>query len=199
MAAEQYRIDRWADQSTRVEVWIEKDALVGVVESVCDKWSVPLLSCRGYVSQSEMWRAAMRFNDYFAEGYECILIHLGDHDPSGIDMTRDIRDRLSVFGQGQVEVNRIALNKDEIQQYAPPPNPAKVTDSRYADYRCKYGDESWELDALEPDVLVKLVEDEIKDFVIEDKWDDTMKDEETQKQQIEKVADDWDNIVSGGK
>ena len=198
-AADQYRIDRWADQSTRVEVWIEKDALVGVIERVCDEWSVPLLSCRGYVSQSEMWRAAMRYNDHFIEGYDCVLIHLGDHDPSGIDMSRDIRDRLDLFGQAQVDVRRIALNYDQVQRYKPPPNPAKMTDSRFNEYRFKYGTKSWELDALEPTELVDLVDAEIRSCLDPITWEKTMERENQHKAQLQEVAHNWDNVVTGRK
>lgn len=78
-----------------------------------------------------------------------VILHLGDHDPSGIDMTRDISDRLELFG-ADVEVKRIALNWDQIDEFTPPPNPAKLSDSRAGAYIAEYGDESWELDALEP-------------------------------------------------
>ena len=89
------------------------------------------------------------------------ILHLGDHDPSGIDMTRDNAERLAdVFG-GDVELKRIALNMDQIDEYAPPPNPAKVTDSRFEQYLLMYGAESWELDALEPSVINELIVNEV--------------------------------------
>jgi hypothetical protein len=101
-AAEQYQIDKWATQPAYIEVWVEKDALIGVVESACQPLDVAYFSCRGYTSASEMWLAAQRFNQHrFRQGQpdqQCILFHLGDHDPSGIDMTRDITERLQLFG-----------------------------------------------------------------------------------------------------
>lgn len=104
---EQYRIDLWADQPRRAEIWIEKEALAGVISDLCHELDVPFFACRGYVSQSEQWRAYRRSLEH-----ELVILHLGDHDPSGIDMTRDNEDRLrSVFG-GQVEVRRLALNMD---------------------------------------------------------------------------------------
>jgi len=96
-AAESFRIDKWATQKHRIEVWIEKDALVGVLDAVCPDLDVPYFSCRGYTSQSEAWAAARRLFGYMKAGQAPIVLHLGDHDPSGVDMTRDITDRLTLF------------------------------------------------------------------------------------------------------
>ncbi len=155
--AEQFRFDLWKNQEYRPEVWIEKDALVGVFEDVCREFDVPLFSCRGYASLSEVWAAGRRFKEHIENSQVPIVLHFGDHDPSGIDMTRDIGDRLSLYAEEDVEVDRLALTYDQIDEYNPPPNPAKVTDSRYVQYSAKWGDESWELDALEPTVLAELV------------------------------------------
>ncbi len=168
--AEQFRIDRWEDQPHRVEVWIEKDALVGVIEGVCDELDVPYFSCRGYTSQSEMWSAAQRLRGYQAGRQTPVILHFGDHDPSGIDMTRDIADRLGLFTGGAVEVNRLALNMDQVEEHSPPPNPAKTTDSRFNTYVVAYGDDSWELDALEPAVLSELIRSEIEALIDDEKW-----------------------------
>jgi hypothetical protein len=92
--AQQFKIDLWEGQDFRPEVWIEKDALIGVIEGTCNDNRVDYFSCRGYVSQSEMHDAAMRLKRYSRQGQTPVIIHLGDHDPSGIDMTRDITDRL---------------------------------------------------------------------------------------------------------
>jgi hypothetical protein len=96
-AAQSFAQDKWAEQETYVEVWIEKDALVGVLDSVCPANDVPFFSCRGYTSQSEVWNAAQRLGEKIQAGKQVIIIHLGDHDPSGIDMSRDIEDRLRQF------------------------------------------------------------------------------------------------------
>lgn len=156
-ASNQYRRDKWEGQPKRVEVFIEKDALIGVIEGVCNELDVPYFSCRGYVSVSEMWRAMRRIEN---RDVPTIILHLGDHDPSGIDMTRDIRDRLSEFGCNPT-VERIALTMDQINEQNPPPNPAKQTDARFKNYSDLYGDESWELDALEPSYLSNLVRQHI--------------------------------------
>lgn len=189
--AQMFKIDLWEDQDAHVEVWVEKEALIGVVEPVCRRERVGAFACKGYVSLSEMWSAAhYRFRTQMDLGKEVIVIHLGDHDPSGIDMTRDIGERLSLLSDGEIEVVRIALNRDQIDQYNPPPNPAKMTDSRFAEYRRNHGDESWELDALEPKVIENLIQDAIDErkdhaaFAIQKEKEDGMR------KRLEKIASD---------
>jgi hypothetical protein len=153
-----YKIDMWANQEKRVEVWIEKEALSGVIAPVCRELDVPYFACKGYVSQSEQWRAGQRAWD---TNQPTVIVHLGDHDPSGIDMTRDNQSRLSMFSGQNVTVERIALNMDQINQYNPPPNPTKTTDSRATGYIEEFGHSSWELDALEPAVIAQLIRDQV--------------------------------------
>jgi hypothetical protein len=187
--ASQFRYDLWKDQDNYVEVWVEKDALGGIVDRACQTYRVPWFSCRGYTSQSEMWSAAQRLKGHILQGQTCVVIHLGDHDPSGIDMTRDVEGRLHEFARTtQIEVRRIALNMDQVQQYGPPPNPAKVTDSRYASYQAEHGDESWELDALEPSVIDALIQKEVESLVDADTWQEGVDREENAKEAIEKLA-----------
>ena len=154
-----YLLDKWEGQPNYVEVWVEKDALIDIVAQACRPLDTPFFSCRGYTSQSEMWSAARRFSRQ-DDKEQRVIIHLGDHDPSGIDMTRDIQERLNMFG-ADVYVKRVALTMEQIEQYSPPPNPAKLSDSRCGRYIAVYGEESWELDALEPRVLTDLIKSEV--------------------------------------
>lgn len=167
---EQFAFDKWAEQEHAPEVWIEKDALIGVIEGVCKELDVPYFACRGYSSQSEQWRAGKRFAEAHAAGREPIVFHLGDHDPSGIDMTRDNRDRLSMFCGYEVRVERLALNWNQVERYRPPPNPAKNTDSRAHGYVSRYGNKSWELDALDPVTIAALVRRAVLSIRDEDLW-----------------------------
>lgn len=230
-AAASYHNDLWRDQPKRVEVWIEKDALVGVFQGRCEDWDVPLFSCRGYTSVSEVWRAAQRLGSYLAAGQDVVILHFGDHDPSGIDMTRDIEDRLHTFLYGdwvrwaredglsrhfdmadtaQVEryleqhghlawhrrfsIRRMALNYDQVEQYQPPPNPAKSSDSRFRRYLEEHGDESWELDALEPTVLADLVEAGIADEIDQDKFDAAQERQQRGVQLLEAASKRWTEL-----
>lgn len=200
----QFKIDTRANQNYYIEVWVEKDALIGVLERICTQLDVPYFSCRGYVSQSSMWEAAQRFSNkqcydstetWIEKGSrKGLLIHLGDHDPSGIDMTRDIQERFNMFG-AVVKVLRIALTQGQIDKYNPPPNPAKITDSRFTGYVEKYGESSWELDALEPQVISALIENVIADHTDEDKRDELLKIQDNHRENILKVAFKWESVV----
>lgn len=195
-ARDSYHRDLWEGQCKRVEVWIEKDALVGVIQKVCEDMDVPYFSCRGYVSDSEMWRGARRLLTNQDNGQETVVLHLGDHDPSGIDMTRDIEERLRLFTRGgtYVSVKRIALTMDQIIEIEPPPNPAKVTDSRYEGYVAEYGEESWELDALEPQYMLKLVEKAILAECEIDLWRERRSQQEEERKQLEDVISRWGEL-----
>ena len=193
--ANQFRIDKWENQRYRVECWIEKDALVGVIEGVCNDLDIDYFSCRGYTSQSEMWSAAMRLKRYQHNAQVPLILHLGDHDPSGKDMTRDITDRLAEFSGGEIEVKRLALNMPQVEQYNPPPNPAKITDSRAEKYIEAFGQESWELDALEPAVIAQLIRSAVLEVRDQDQWDEAVAKEDEHKAQLAKVSAAWSTII----
>lgn len=191
-ARDSYHRDLWVNQDKRLEVWIEKDALVGVIESVCQENDIPFFSCRGYVSDSEIWSGAVnRIWKYHNKNQDTIILHLGDHDPSGIDMTRDIEARLNLFtyNQTNLEVRRIALNMAQIKQQNPPPNPAKITDTRYDNYVRDYGLESWELDALEPQFISNLIKEEVDKERNIDKWNELYQLQESERKQIDNLID----------
>ena len=197
-----FKTDWWQDQPRYVEVWIEKDALVGVIERPCNSLRVPAFSCRGYTSASSMWEAAQRVGRKFMDGKAVTILHLGDHDPSGIDMTRDIRDRLQHFlnvdigYQSDFAVKRIALTMEQVEHWNPPPNPAKLSDARARDYISRYGLSSWEVDALTPETLTSLVSNEVLAHVDMAAWEDSQRLEHAGRADLERAAD-WLSENSG--
>lgn len=227
-AARSYQRDLWEGQENYVEVWVEKDALLSVIENICQRWDVAYFACRGYTSQSEMWSAGQRIVRQARAGRNTRVIHLGDHDPSGVDMSRDIEDRLEGFlthhmimdwvkvnplgdrdeemyredlqcevmprvGE-RFQINRIALNMDQVRQYNPPPNPAKLTDSRATAYISEHGDESWELDALDPDVLTDLIEAAIRAYLDFDLWEAARQRQESERKILIKTSENWPGV-----
>lgn len=188
-----YMLDRWANQPNYVEVWVEKDALIGIVGQICRELDVPHFSCRGYTSQSEMWVAAQRFIRQNHRESRTI-IHLGDHDPSGIDMSRDIQDRLTMFG-ADVYIKRVALTMTQIETYSPPPNPTKLTDARANSYISCYGYECWELDALEPSLIANLIRDEVSALSDHALFETVEKKEREDKSNIQLISDRYDEVV----
>ncbi len=198
--AKQYKQVVWRGQPNMVEVWVEKEALSGVIAPICRKLRIPYLSCKGYTSQSEMWESGHgRLRSYIKRGQTPVILHLGDHDPSGIDMTRDIEDRLSMFARGPVEIKRLALNFDQIEEYQPPPNPAKQTDSRFQQYADKFGDESWELDALNPEIISDLIKSAAMPLIDEDLMSVAMAAEAKERAQLQLVSDHWSKVVASLK
>ncbi len=196
-AAYGYREDLWTNQDYHVEVWIEKEALAGVFERVCNQHRVDFFCCRGYTSQSEMWDAAQRLIGIAQTGKTPVILHFGDHDPSGIDMTRDIEDRLQLFCEYEgvsVETRRLALNMDQVRQYNPPPNPAKSSDARWAAYFTRFGRSSWELDALEPQVLAQLVTNEIDALVDHTRWAEDLAKEVANRDGLKVAARRWNDV-----
>lgn len=211
IALRQFRLARWATQPKYVELWVEKQALAGVLGPIARRAHVPLMVNKGYSSASAMFAAAERmleacgvtvqpqcdncstdfddrdasgacrgceqktniafrhnYRDGEREGEQCedvekevVVLYLGDHDPSGKDMIRDIRDRLTEFGVPNLRVESIALTTAQVKRFNPPPNPAKITDSRAAAYIAEFGAQSWELDALPPRELNRIVESAI--------------------------------------
>ena len=189
-----YLLNKWEGQPNYVEVWVEKDALVDIVGQACRPLDTPYFSCRGYTSQSEMWSAAQRFIRQ-SEREQRIIIHLGDHDPSGIDMTRDIQERLKLF-EADVIVKRVALTMNQIQTYNPPPNPAKLSDSRCGKYIDQYGDESRELDALEPKVITDLITDEVTAYRNGEIYQVVCDREEREKDELRMLERNYDRAVA---
>lgn len=194
--ASSYRIDLWGNQKVRPQVWVEKDALIGVIESACSDLDVPCFSCRGYSSQSAMWRAGQLVRLHAkARGQKTVIFHLGDHDPSGVDMSRDIEERMRLLSnQGPVRIKRIALNMDQVRRYNPPPNPAKLTDVRSTDYIAKFGDQSWELDALDPKVLIKLIRTNVLALRNEKVYDQDVKRQELDRAKLKAVSIKWNDL-----
>jgi hypothetical protein len=223
--ANAYALDKRADQDVHVEVWVEKEALAEVAQRAGNQFDVPTFSCRGYTSASAMYLAGRRLFQAISRGQAVRILHLGDHDPSGIDMTRDITDRLERFlvidwlyerspsqthdyqelwGECQAtlrdpslvpfQVDRIALNMDQIDEYDPPPNPAKVTDSRAAGYIERFGEESWELDALAPDVLVALISEHVAEHTDQTRVDALQEEEDRDREALTVLGDRWDDV-----
>jgi hypothetical protein len=193
VCAKSFHMDMWETQTARPFIIIEKDALSGVLSNVCHELNVPLLSARGYPSSTTLRELALVYlQPALDAGQHVVLLHFGDHDPSGLDMSRDLEERLQLFLPDEdFAFERVALNMPQIKKYKPPPNPAKETDARYQDYCNKHGSSSWELDALEPRVLVALAENRIQEFINEDAWSARKKHIKNIKKELQQLADDF--------
>jgi hypothetical protein len=152
--------DMWAGQPYHAEVFVEKAALVEIISRVADDTQVAYCACRGYSSGQLLKETADRFIEHERGGTKCVLLYVGDFDPSGVQMSEDMQRRLSLFGSS-AKVRRLALNFDQVQKLSLPENPVKKTDTRSGAFMRKYGAGCWELDALEPATLEGIVRDGI--------------------------------------
>ncbi len=147
-----YRRDLWINQADYVEIWIEKDALAGVVSSITLDYDVPLYVCRGYSSTTFLYEASEYLKTLGKPAY---IYHFGDFDPSGVDAAYKVRDGLAKHG-AQINFERMAVTPEQITQWRLPSRETKQTDPRTA----RWGDmPSVELDAVPAPTLRALVQD----------------------------------------
>lgn len=165
-----FHLDLWADQQWRPEVWVEKLGMLNVIAGICSRERVDYYACKGYNSQTMSWQAGRRLARYVQKGQRPIIFYAGDFDPSGLDMVRDVRERLELFVGVPVTVVHIALTMPQIEELKPPPNPAKLSDSRAGAYIAEHGRSSWEVDALEPTYLRDLIRTNVERLRDEDAW-----------------------------
>jgi hypothetical protein len=192
---DQYGITHWDDQPEYVEVWVEKEALADVIARPARALDVLHFACKGSPSTSAIHTAAQRLRRKEQQGRNCTVIYLGDHDPTGIDISRDIQDRLALFRSNAV-VDRVALNMDQVQAYDPPPSPVKLTDSRTSGYIDQFGtDECWELDALEPAVLEQLITDGIEARLDREKYDARLDRERAEQEMLTAIGSNWERVT----
>lgn len=217
-----YRLPRWKGQDTYVELWVEKQALAGVLAPIAREFHATLMVNKGYSSASAMKESADRLRErtfvrrrpghsgrhprdvrdrerrvrgprvpdqeLVDADARPVVLYLGDHDPSGEDMVRDIKTRLEEFGVLELSVEKVALTITQVKQYNPPPNPAKVSDPRAGDYIAKFGARSWEVDALPPNVLTKLIRAAFLNHVDIKQMDEVKKHEEADKELLRKAV-----------
>jgi hypothetical protein len=190
-AAAAFRRDKWKDQPWYVELQVEKQALEGILIPVCQRLDIGFSANRGYSSSTTLYETGKRLHKKHRQGKQILVIYLGDHDPSGIDMTRDIEERLETFARCRIRVNRIALNMSQVEEYNPPENPAKTSDSRYEQYITRFGESSWELDALEPRLLARLVTEAVEEVRDEDLWNEAVTEEKKMRTMLKRFAKDY--------
>lgn len=173
-----YHLNRWSNQENYVEVWIEKKALQGVFETPCMLKSVGLAPCKGYPSITFLHEASERFEDAEDNDKKVIILYFGDYDPSGEDIPRSVEDNLRRMGI-DVEVKRLALTPEQIEEMGLPGVPPKSTDTRTRNWS---GGSVVELDAVEPKTLEQMCRDAIEEHFDKDAYAELKVKEEDEKQ-----------------
>lgn len=183
---QQYRLDRQDGQDVYIELWVEKDALSGVLKRITSKYHINLMVNRGYSSCTAMHDAYKRLKMQEDDGKETHILYLGDHDPSGLDMIRDVKERLEEFGVYPT-VKHIGITMDQIKEFNPPKNPAKITDPRAKWYLKEHGNKSWEVDALDPETLHKIVKKNVEELIDMDLFNEMLIKEEKDKEKLQNL------------
>lgn len=182
----EYYADLWETQAFHVEVWVEKDALSQVIARVAGPFRVTVCPSRGYSSYSYIKRVAVD-ERLSAVDKPIVLLDFRDHDPSGLQMTEDLQTRFDRYADDlEIEVKRIALTIDQVKKHSLIPNPTKRVDSRSAKYVAQYGDQCWELDAIPPDELQKLVTSAIKQHIDPSRWNAALEREQKDQAALKK-------------
>jgi hypothetical protein len=199
-----YRLPRWRGQRYYVELWVEKEALAGQMEPIASEFHVTLMANKGYSSASAMYDSAQRImresnqieSEYYDEDKnegqerEPVILYVGDHDPSGEDMVRDLEKRLVEFGVQNLTFTKLALTMEQVRKYKLPPNPAKTTDARFETYVAEHGNKSWEVEALPPKVLAKIVRDALEKTVDRKLMSAVVEEEKKHKSVLERACEE---------
>jgi len=236
-----YSLDRRTGQKIYTELWTEKDAISGIIKQAVREFTLTVGVNKGFASSTAIYNAYKRIAEQLYEVKNVVILYLGDHDPSGLDMIRDIRDRLEMMliqgnkcssivaefdsadlgcydldeiineseytdqiqeaedeGDNEkidqikmrvildkfFEVKHIGLTMEQIREFHLPPNPAKITDPRAKKYIEEHGNISWEVDALQPSDLVRIIQYALDDVIDTEKMQEIITKEEVDKQKI---------------
>jgi hypothetical protein len=190
----EFTMPMWNDQPNFVLVSLEKDALSRLVGDIANQYSVRTFPTRGYPSFTYVNRMATYIRNRL-KGKPTVVLYFGDFDPSGIDIERDLAERLGKYNAGNFKVRRIALTKDQIQQYSLPPMPVKRSDARSDGFLESYGDLSVELDALDPNTLKLMVAQSIASHIDLNLWSKKEERIESLKVWIKEKLDNMENLV----
>lgn len=257
-AANNHLTDKWNRQQNRVEVWTEKEGLLGIIQGACENEDVPYRALTGYdaiaalrqgahrsLNRNWLGRVLLRYQDTYGNGMisatsilkylrmeeedltddekvrklwsrlktweaeekdkelptqHLVVLYIGDHDPSGCNITDKVREELALYGAWDFTVERIAITCEETCQSDDPElhsAPAKVTDARHRGYVIEHGsEEAWEVESLEPSVLSQRVTDAIDQWRDPDAWEEAVDDEEAQRALLTRCAIRWEDVAA---
>jgi hypothetical protein len=188
-----YRRDSWQDQPHHIEVWAEKNAVLGSLRPVTREYGVRLRQCRGFGSCGMESQIGELFEDI---DKPITVFYLGDHDPSGDDIPRDIHRRAQLASGKEIRIIRLGIHKEDIQKFRLPPQKIKDTDSRAKAFRKKYGKNAAtvELDALPVEELRRRVREGIEGLIEWDSWNRQTQVQEVELKCIADLADTVKNL-----
>lgn len=181
-----YYKDTWENQRRYILVWVEKEALARSLWQSVNYYNIPVFPAKGYDSWAHFLKAVKKMREM--EDKELVVLYLGDHDPSGMNMPSDLQNRCKLMNLN-VRFERIAITEEQIDQYNIPklplrknPKTGKYKDPRAEKYVEKYGAWFVELDALKPSVLKQIVEEKVEELLDLEAFEDDQNTEEEEKE-----------------
>lgn len=190
-----YKLPMWDIQPNYILVSLEKDALSRLVSDIANQYAVRTFPTRGYPSFTYVQRMA-RYMRNRLKGKPTVVLYFGDFDPSGVDIERDLSERLTKYDAGNFMVYRVALTKDQIVKYSLPPMPVKKSDARSDNFVASYGNESVELDALDPNTLKLMVAQSIASYIDLNKWKEKEDEIESLRHWIKDRLENMETLIS---
>jgi hypothetical protein len=188
--ARSYRRDFWNQQPVRCEVWSEKGTIRGVLGPVLDQYAVGFRVMHGFSGATTVHGVAE--DD---DGRDLIVLYVGDYDPSGMYMSqRDLPDRLVKYGGDHVDLRRVALKREHLDELPSFPASDKSEDTRYKWFRSNYGDRCWELDAMDPNDLRDCVERAILELIEPVAWQRCEIVNRAEQESLRTVLDSWKSV-----
>jgi len=189
-----FTMPKWEDQPNYVLVSLEKDALSRLVSDVANQYAVRTFPTRGYPSFTYVQRMASYMRNRMKDKLT-IVLYFGDFDPSGVDIERDLTERLWKYDSGEFRVRRVALTREQIVRYSLPPMPVKRSDVRTPSFVASYGNEAVELDALDPNTLKLLVAQSIAGCIDLNAWRKREEEIENLRLWIRKKLENMENLL----
>jgi hypothetical protein len=194
---DQYRKNRWARQQYRVFIICEKNTIRGSIMPVVNAYGVEILPMHGFSSKTKVHDLAMLSQQ---SRQPIFVLYLGYHDPSGLHMCEvDLPRRLVRYGQQGMLLKQIAITRPQIDAAQIAPIAAKPTDPRYPWYVARYGRDCWELDALNPNTLREVLEQEIVALIDAATWNHDARVEAVEAESLMNILTEWQSILNQGQ
>jgi len=184
-----YRKDYWQYQPSHVELWTEKDAIIGSIEPVTDELGVTVRVSRGFTSTTRVYEIALEFTRIVKPIF---VFYLGDHDPSGRAIELDLFERISRYGP-DFQMERLAIREIDIDAFNLPPLRIKTSDTRAAAFSRKFGARCVELDALPPEELRSRVRQAIESHIEGEAWERALTTEKAEQESIQRIVERWND------
>lgn len=192
-SADAYKRDRTTSQEYTIEVWVEAAGMVPQVQRIAEPLGAAVVSSGGFNSVTAKYQAAQRACRADSDGRSFVVLHVGDHDPSGVsifdNLSRDVSAMCEDLGYPAPEFVRVAITADQAIDRDLESAPPKRSDGRSANW----SGPTWQCEALPPDELADILRDAIEGWVDMDILDDILDDERREREAIRVQLDaiDW--------